>query len=131
MNDPVNLIDPSGLKVGDWWDLPANFGRAREIAAEELARRPNSHNDLGDAMRHAEWSRRMTQEINPFTAWMAGTGHELEGMLHGQPWSEMLMDLHNNRIGRESEVSINQSLLWTLPLNNSQYNPYSNQCGGK
>lgn len=81
-------------------------------------------------MRHAEWSHRMVQEINLFTAWVAGTGHEIQGMLHGQPWAEMLMDLHNNAVGRRSGSTINQSLLWTLPLGQSQYNSYSNTCGG-
>ena len=126
-NDPVNWTDPSGLKVGDWWDLPANFGRAREIAAEVLAKYPNSHNEMGDAMRHAEWSQRMASEINPFTAWAAGTGHEVQGMCQGQPMNEMAMDLHNNGVGRSAGSSgqpINTNQLWTLPLGPSQYNPY-------
>jgi hypothetical protein len=72
-NNPVNFIDPFGLEVGDWWDLPANFRMAREIARQELEKRPSAHNDSEDAMRHAEWSRRMVTEINSFTAWVAGT----------------------------------------------------------
>lgn len=101
-NDPINLLDVSGFRVGDWWDLPANFDRARQIANEELAKRPSGHNNAEDAMRHAEWSRRMVEEINDFTAWVAGTGHELDGVFRGQPWGEAFMDLHNNAVGREA-----------------------------
>lgn len=131
-NDPINKIDPLGLATGDWWDIPANFDRTQQIAKEELAKRPNSHNNIGDAMRHSEWMKRTSQETNTFTAWIAGTGHEIEGTLKGQPWNEMLMDLHNNSVGREAgnnNSSIDPSKLWTLPLNDSQYNPYSDVCG--
>ncbi|MFT4579436.1 MAG: RHS repeat-associated protein [Nitrospinales bacterium] len=107
LQDPVNLLDPDGLEVGDWWDLPANFERAREIADEERQKRPRAHNDMGDAMRHAEWNRRMVEEINGFTAWVAGTGHEIEGVINGQPLEETLMDLHNNRVGRKAGASGN------------------------
>ena len=127
LNNPLKYIDPTGLAVGDWWDVPANLDRAQQIAREELARRPSSHNDIGDATRHSEWMRRTTQETNSFTAWIAGTGHEFEGILNGQPWSEMIMDLHNNAVGREAgraDVPIDHGRLWTLPLDASQYNPY-------
>lgn len=130
-NNPINRVDPTGLAVGDWWDLPANFGRARQIANEELANRPVSHNDMGDAMRHSEWMSKTTQETNSFTAWVAGTGHEIEGTLKGQPWNEMFMDLHNNSVGRDAGINnspIDPSKLWTLPLTGSQYNPYSKGC---
>ncbi len=130
--NPLRWIDPTGLAVGDWWDLPANIGRAKQIADEEIAKRPISHNDTGDAMRHAGWMRRTTEETNTFTAWLAGTGHEIEGMWKGQPWSEMLMDLHNNSVGRtagRSNSPVDPNKLWILPLNNSKYNPYSNSSG--
>ena len=55
-SDPINFIDPRGLAVGDWWDFPANLDRARDIARQELAKRPNGHNDIVDAQRHSEWS---------------------------------------------------------------------------
>jgi hypothetical protein len=131
-NNPIMKVDPLGLAAGDWWDIPANLQRAQQIANQEVANRPSSHNDMGDAMRHSEWMRRTTQETNSFTAWLAGTGHEIEGTLKGQPLSEMMMDLHNNGVGRDaglSNSSINQGSLWTLPLNSSQYNPYSRGCG--
>lgn len=123
----MNWVDPFGLEVGDWWDFPANLKRARQIADEELSRRPRSHNDAGGAMRHAEWMRRTTQEANACTAWVAGTGHEIEGLLNGQPWPEALMDLHNNAVGRNTgrnNTAVDPSSLWTLPNNGSMYNPY-------
>ena len=120
-------MDPLGLAVGDWWDFPANFERARQIAAEEIARRSSSHNDMGDAMRHSEWMRRTTQETNSCTAWIAGTGHELDGLRRGQPLNEMLMDLHNNAVGRNAggnNTPVDSTKLWTLPLPGLPYNPY-------
>jgi hypothetical protein len=94
-------VDPSGLATGDWWDLPANFNRAYEISVEERLKRPTGHNDAEDAMRHAEWSRRMVQETNSFTAWVAGVGHEIDGWVnHKQPWNEGTMDIFNNAVGR-------------------------------
>ncbi len=124
--NPISKIDPTGLAVGDWWDLPANLDRARQIAEEELAKRPRAHNDTDDALRHSEWMRRTTQETNSRTAWIAGTGHEIEG-LPEQPLDEMLMDLHNNAVGREAgrnSTSVDPGKLWTLPLEGSPYNPY-------
>jgi RHS repeat-associated protein len=81
-NNPIRFKDPYGFAVGDWWDLPANYNRAQEIAREELALH-QGHNNLDDAMRHAEWSQRMTDELGAGNAWLFGTGHELEGMLKG------------------------------------------------
>jgi RHS repeat-associated protein len=102
-NNPLRYTDPIGLAVGDWWDFPSNIQRTREIAAEELAkRRINAHNNIDDALRHSEWMRRTTAETNVCVAFIAGTGHEIEGMLEGQPMDEMIMDLHNNAVGRDA-----------------------------
>ncbi|WII72748.1 RHS repeat-associated core domain-containing protein [Bdellovibrio sp. 22V] len=107
-NDPVNFIDPSGLAVGDWWDLPANYNRSREIANEEYANWSGHHNDRGDAMRHYEWSRRTTAETNSFTAFTAGWAHEIEyffrrgTMPASQYLRESMMDVHNNALGRQN-----------------------------
>ncbi len=102
-NNPILLIDPSGLAVGDWWDLSANYGRAYEIYKQEMKRFTGHHNDAGDAMRHAEWSRRTAEETNSFTAWSAGVAHEIDNWINNdQPWREGLMDLHNNLEGRNA-----------------------------
>ena len=119
LNNPLIYTDPKGLEVGDWWDLPANFNRAREIAAREL-KKPGQqgHNDLSDAMRHANWMRLTRWETNNFTAWAAGVGHEIDGLLGGSPWKECMMDLHNNREGRRANAEsrlVDPSNLVTSP----------------
>jgi hypothetical protein len=94
------------------------FGGAEQIAKEELGKFSRHHNDLGDALRHYEWSRRMSEEIGPATSWISGVGHEVSGTMHEQPWNEMMMDLHNNMIGRRdvnSGAPIDQSRLKTAP----------------
>jgi len=126
--NPILLFDPSGLAVGDWWDLPANVGRAREIADEEINKRRRQHNDIGDAMRHAEWNRRMVEETNTFTAWIAGVGHEVDNLIKDDsPWRESMMDLHNNAEGRAAgqqgrQVDINN--LQTTPGSMTPYNSF-------
>lgn len=75
------------------------------------------HNNIGDANRHAEWSRRMYQEINPVTSYTAGYLYELENLVRGQTINETLMDLHNNAIGRTAAASntrIDQSQLMVI-----------------
>ena len=105
--NPMSYVDPTGLKVGDWWDLLANFNRSKEIAAEELAKRPRAHNDMGDAMRHFEWMRRTTEETNQFTAFTVGWGHEIQSLFSRgrmpimQYLKESWMDVHNNSLGRQ------------------------------
>ena len=107
-NDPVNYIDLDGLARGDWWDLRTylpDLKGAREIAEEVLREAQNTglpglHNGEADAWRHAQWNKRMVEELGWLTAVIAGYGHELEGAFKGQPWNEFWMDLHNNREGR-------------------------------
>jgi RHS repeat-associated protein len=121
-NDPINWADPLGLARGDWWDPrtypPIDwYERAYDIAQQELALH-QGHNDFDDAMRHADWSRRMSEEIGPFTSWSTGVCHELQGMAEGQPMDEMQMDLHNNAVGRaagEAGTDIDISQLQTSP----------------
>lgn len=67
---------------------------------QELDNRPAAHNDAEDAMRHAEWNRRMVEETNSFTAFVAGANHEIDNLIHGHPWDESMMDLYNNAVGR-------------------------------
>jgi len=100
-NNPLSFADPRGLAVGDWWDFPANYNRANEIAREEL-KKHHGHNDCDDATRHAEWSQRMAEELGTGYSWLFGVGHEITGLLQGQPVAESRMDLHNNAVGRDS-----------------------------
>jgi hypothetical protein len=102
---------PLAERAKRWWDLPAKGELAHQIAGQELARSreaardagdDNPHNDAFDAMRHARWSQRMAEEIGPRFAWLAGTEHELEGGLGGQPMAEAMMDLRNNAEGRRA-----------------------------
>ncbi len=69
-----------------------------------------------DAMRHSEWSQGMAEELGTGYSWLFGTGHELAGLLNGQPLSEVRMDLHNNSAGRDaSGQEINPGNLQTSP----------------
>lgn len=102
---------------------------AERIAQEELQKRPSGHNNIVDALRHFSWMERVSREVDPFIAWVVGTGHEVDGLLRGQPFSEALMDLHNNHLGRRAGQGepISPVRLWILPLEERQYNPYSEQ----
>lgn len=104
-----------------WWNLPAKYAAAQRIKEEALATYPG-HNDAGDALRHAELSRRLASEIDPTTAYLAGVTHELENTIperlvrfapssmwahaeenwHGQGTPERLMDDRNNAEGRRA-----------------------------
>lgn len=78
------------------WDIADKIARGRQIADDELKRHAGHHNNLGDARRHAEWSRRMTTEIGPVFSAAAGLQHELQGLWEGQPLGEAAMDMRNN-----------------------------------
>jgi uncharacterized protein RhaS with RHS repeats len=128
LDDPVNMVDPYGLAASDWWDVRAKYTKAHEIAGEELAKRGRgNHNNEGDAMRHAEWSRRMSEEIDPVSSWIAGTAHEIDNIADGHPWSESMMDLHNNAVGREAAAqdrAVDRRDLQKHPKGSFQVNPY-------
>jgi hypothetical protein len=51
----ANALSPARVAVA----------RAIRIGLEERRKREGRHNDLEDAMRHAEWNRRMTEELGP------------------------------------------------------------------
>jgi hypothetical protein len=110
-------IDPARR----WWNLPAKYAAADRIKNEVLQKYPG-WNNAGDALRHAELSRRMADEIGPVTSAVAGLAHELENTIpapssdrlkgappwgrdhiqsnwHGQRRPEWDMDLHNNAAG--------------------------------
>jgi hypothetical protein len=114
-NSPARYIDPLGL-AGEWWNIAGNMQRAHQIGMEDLGKRsgPGTHNTMEDAMRHAEWMRRTTEETNQLTALLAGLGHELQNLSQGGALKESLMDLHNNaqgiRAGRERKPVDRDSL---------------------
>lgn len=57
---------------------------------------------------------------------VAGTGHELEGLLQGQRLNEALMDLHNNGQGRRAGSEgkpVNPNSLQTIGGPDKPYNP--------
>jgi hypothetical protein len=93
---------PAG--AGDWWNLPAKVDAAREVF-ESGKRMIPGWNDAGDAMRHAEASRRLSEAAGPIFTSVVGVGHELVDSIptylggHGQPRPERDMDLHNNAEG--------------------------------
>lgn len=58
----------------------------------------NGHNNEADAFRHAYWSYLMTQDIGVKAAQSVGDGHEITTV---NPDGERLMDLYNNKVGRE------------------------------
>ena len=96
--DYVDAIKDTAQQVKD--AVVPDLDAARRIANEEIAKRPSGHNDLEDAMRHAEASRRVVEEVNTPSALIMGYGHEAENLAEGSPIKGVLMDLHNNAVGR-------------------------------
>jgi hypothetical protein len=104
-----------------WWNLGAKYEAADRIKGE-MMRDFHGHNDGGDALRHAELSRRLASEIDPVTSYLAGVTHEIENGIpaqlapfaprfmrehakenwHGQGRPERLMDDRNNAEGRRA-----------------------------
>jgi hypothetical protein len=83
---------------------------ARRIADEEEARafrisRGRAWNNRYDAERHARWAYRMAKEIDPVTAYLVSVGHEVTGLLKGEPLREARMDMNNNWVGLDAARS--------------------------
>ena len=105
------------------WDLPAKVEIANRIADEELARAGRHHNDERDAWRHATWSRRTADAAGPMFTRLAGLGHEVEGLLTGQPLTEAVMDMINNDEGRRASIErrpINRTALQMKPIGRAE-----------
>ncbi|HEY3695155.1 portal protein [Phenylobacterium sp.] len=111
--------------------LPAKIEAAQRISKQEYILHAGHHSDEGDALRHAEWSRRTADVAGPVFTKMAGWEHEIQGVLPqvglgpqgvrlapGQPLGEAAMDLRNNpegvRASRERRP-IDRSRLQTAP----------------
>jgi hypothetical protein len=85
-------------------------------------------NNMGDAMRHAEWMKRTTEETNRFTAYLAGSLYEVWDLWHGFSYDRMIMDLHNNIQGRKARYgTINPNSLITLEPPGGPRTLYLNQ----
>jgi hypothetical protein len=105
---------PRRTPAQQWWNLPAKYRAAQRIKHEMLRDFPG-HDDQGDALRHAELSRRLAVEIDPVTSALAGFMHEIDNSIPrpaeprpgshadenwwGQRWPERNMDIHNNTEG--------------------------------
>lgn len=131
----TRIASASALSFGD------KVARGREIAGQALVRHSGRHNDEGDAMRHAEWSGQMADELGPGFSALAGLEHEIVGLVPrikraggdwelgpiripkarvqtGQPVSEAIMDMRNNVEGIMSSIQgrpIDRSRLQTSP----------------
>ncbi len=70
-----------------------------EIGAAQTEGRNVAHNDHIDAYRHAYWSFRMTREFGAQQAKEVGDIYEVR--YRNEDDGELLMDLYNNRVGRE------------------------------
>lgn len=105
--------------------LPRKLGRAQAIADEASRRHLHQHNNGRDALRHAEWSKQMADELGAGFSRAVGLAHEVEGFipslergkdahwrdlrvptyqLHVQPWSEAEMDMRNNAEGIAASI---------------------------
>ena len=116
-NDPVNYADPSGLcekgeSTGIWNSIKSavsdlvekitQYQKACEIA-DEVHGKFAGQDNMTDAMRHAEWNRRMAAEIGQFRAFAYGTGHEIDNYFSdGDEVYAGRMDLRNNAAGRRA-----------------------------
>ncbi|MDR1195292.1 MAG: hypothetical protein LBL00_02325 [Endomicrobium sp.] len=74
--------------------------KAQKIATERTIKEfgYNGHNDESDAFRHAYWNAEMVKELGESFAEEIATNHEIASA----NTKEKEMDLHNNKIGRET-----------------------------
>ncbi len=98
---------------GDLWNAAFNehgldadrlANDAHEATREEFGE--SGGDDESDAFRHAYWSYSMAQKFGEDNAKVIGDGHEANPAnsyygTHNQTDGQTLMDLHNNRVGRE------------------------------
>lgn len=120
---------------GSWWiDAEKAIKVASDVQLNTAPATglPGPAGGLQDAWRHAEASKRITEEAGWLTAATAGYWHELEGMIeniwNNKPWvKDLLMDLHNNRVGRRNA---NTGISTMELLNNGQLMVIKGHSGG-
>ena len=80
LNDAVELILAAGRNAAELAHSAYDKAQAPYALYHEGINDPSlrGHNDIGDARRHAETSRRLSAAIGPFGAEVFGTGRELQ-----------------------------------------------------
>ena len=78
------------------WRIP-DIERAKTIRREGDAM--PGHNDEGDAFRHAETARRLSEALGPVVTDWLGQLQEYRQAIEGQPWDETMMDIDSNGEG--------------------------------
>jgi len=95
--DPLNRIDPSGLRCRPW-DL---YWESHSVA-NSLGYNPKHKGGKNDAFRHCYASCRFTQDCGPGNAKLWGHLNEIKGNLfQNQDPEDELMDEYNNEMGRK------------------------------
>jgi RHS repeat-associated protein len=100
-------FDPSGpgeieTALLNPMDATAIFGAARiaQSRSSTIAGTRNLSHREEDAVRHALWSAISTAEIGSTDAKKFLDAHEKTGLVENQPPAEVIVDLHNNAVGR-------------------------------
>jgi hypothetical protein len=97
-------FEQNGPKEGNLpWDVQAQalfYAQGAQYDTRERfeGQSETGRNDAADAYRHALWTFRMTRALGPDVAKTVGDAHERSVP---NPDEELLMDLYNNKVGRE------------------------------
>lgn len=103
--------------------------RKAERIGMDVYKQHQGHNDQSDAMRHAEWNRRMAEKLGQTKAHIIGSGYELKGLFTEktplrQYFKESNMDLSNNAEGlaaHREKRAVNPNNLVTSPDSPERY----------
>jgi len=132
--DPINSLDPWGLvsvAPTSCIDFGLELIKAYRIYRDARDKQPG-HNDIRDAMRHADTSKRVAEDTSLFTSALLGLANEVKNLAYDrQPSGEVGMDLYNNLQGLLSAATgnpINPDQLKTLDPSSDSYT-YGGGCG--
>src|SRR4051812_649242 len=82
------LVDgPATAPEKQPWNLVAKYRVSNDLATE-LKKAHQGRNNHDDALRHAEWSKGMTEKVGPIWSAAAGAAHEVAGLAGLHPLSE-------------------------------------------
>lgn len=109
MNDPINFIDPSGLKPGDWWDPRTYINQGKKAVddmLEEFNQMKESNTVGADKYYHCIAHCRATKEGpgGEFMSIIGGYGKEAKDVFKYGP-SDCAEDLAANEQGRNAGSS--------------------------